>query len=170
MNFLCRSIMNFMGSKGDFYLGFGIVFFLGLGLLGFGFFGLYIFFRSLITYGQHLRLCQNQTYVGRRSWFQSTAWKENWSFSKLQTSWVHLMSLRVELSDRRQKVFNFNRIFDQSSTQQDLFNELDIPSMIGKVLDGYHSTIFAYGQTGSGKTFTIEGPENNPGLIVRSVE
>lgn len=80
------------------------------------------------------------------------------------------MSLRVELSDRRQKVFNFNRIFDQSSTQQDLFNELDIPSMIGKVLDGYHSTIFAYGQTGSGKTFTIEGPENNPGLIVRSVE
>jgi len=42
--------------------------------------------------------------------------------------------------------------------------------MIGKVLDGYHSTIFAYGQTGSGKTYTIEGPENNPGLIFRSLE
>lgn len=42
--------------------------------------------------------------------------------------------------------------------------------MIGKVLDGYHSTIFAYGQTGSGKTYTIEGPENNPGLIFKSLE
>lgn len=42
--------------------------------------------------------------------------------------------------------------------------------MIEKVLDGYHSTIFAYGQTGSGKTYTIEGPENNPGLILRSLE
>jgi len=31
--------------------------------------------------------------------------------------------------------------------------------LIGKVVEGFHATIFAYGQTGSGKTFTMEGYE-----------
>jgi Cdc6-like AAA superfamily ATPase len=34
-------------------------------------------------------------------------------------------------------------------------------SLINRVVDGYHSTIFAYGQTGSGKTYTIEGTDNS---------
>ena len=41
--------------------------------------------------------------------------------------------------------------------------------MVGKVLDGFHSTIFAYGQTGSGKTYTIDGPTENVGLIPRAI-
>lgn len=41
--------------------------------------------------------------------------------------------------------------------------------MVGKVLDGFHSTIFAYGQTGSGKTYTIDGPTENLGLIPRAI-
>ena len=42
--------------------------------------------------------------------------------------------------------------------------------MIGKVLDGYHSTIFAYGQTGSGKTHTIDGPQDDLGIIPRAID
>jgi Tfp pilus assembly pilus retraction ATPase PilT len=38
---------------------------------------------------------------------------------------------------------------------------LQIPSLISKVVEGYHATIFAYGQTGSGKTYTMEGYEYN---------
>lgn len=38
-----------------------------------------------------------------------------------------------------------------------LFKELHVKSLITKVLEGYHATIFAYGQTGSGKTYTMEG-------------
>ena len=34
---------------------------------------------------------------------------------------------------------------------------LQIKNLIGKVIAGYHATVFAYGQTGSGKTFTMEG-------------
>jgi kinesin family protein C2/C3 len=44
---------------------------------------------------------------------------------------------------------------------------LGLSELVTKVLDGYHSTIFAYGQTGSGKTYTIEGPDENPGLILQ---
>ena len=40
--------------------------------------------------------------------------------------------------------------------QSQIFDELQINSLINKVLDGFHATIFAYGQTGSGKTYTME--------------
>lgn len=42
--------------------------------------------------------------------------------------------------------------------------------MVNKVLDGYHSTIFAYGQTGSGKTHTIDGPNDDLGIIPRAID
>eukprot|EP01062_Namystynia_karyoxenos_P027743 TRINITY_DN211_c3_g4_i1.p1 TRINITY_DN211_c3_g4~~TRINITY_DN211_c3_g4_i1.p1 ORF type:complete len:271 (+),score=82.76 TRINITY_DN211_c3_g4_i1:2-814(+) len=41
--------------------------------------------------------------------------------------------------------------------------------MVQSCLDGYHVCIFAYGQTGSGKTFTMEGPQDNRGVIPRAV-
>ena len=36
------------------------------------------------------------------------------------------------------------------------------------MLDGYNGSIIASGQTGSGKTFTIEGTEENQGIIPRA--
>ena len=65
--------------------------------------------------------------------------------------------------------FTFDSIFDKISTQEDLFNTVGIPS-IKCILEGYNSTIFAYGQTGSGKTYTIEGNEDNPGLLPRIIK
>ena len=48
--------------------------------------------------------------------------------------------------------------------------------MVGKALEGYHSTIFAYGQTGSGKTYTMQGSDSPQdvqdlsGIIPRAVK
>ena len=42
-----------------------------------------------------------------------------------------------------------------------MFESLQVPGLVSKVVDGFHATIFAYGQTGSGKTFTMEGYEYN---------
>jgi kinesin family member 5 len=50
--------------------------------------------------------------------------------------------------------FTFDRCFDMSSRQQDIF-EYSIKSTVDDVLNGYNGTVFAYGQTGSGKTFTM---------------
>ncbi|KAL4224986.1 hypothetical protein ACF0H5_015681 [Mactra antiquata] len=52
--------------------------------------------------------------------------------------------------------FNFNHIFMQDATQENVFNvaALDI---VNGFLNGYNGTIFAYGQTGTGKTYTVEG-------------
>ncbi|XWS59100.1 hypothetical protein CRYUN_Cryun08bG0093000 [Craigia yunnanensis] len=52
------------------------------------------------------------------------------------------------------KVFQFNRVFGPSTTQDDVFN--DTQPLIRSVMDGYNVCIIAYGQTGSGKTYTMD--------------
>ena len=67
--------------------------------------------------------------------------------------------------------FQFNRIFKQNDTQEDVFEE--ISPLIQSSLDGFNVNIFAYGQTGSGKTFTMEGDMSSPekyGIVPRSVD
>lgn len=48
------------------------------------------------------------------------------------------------------KTWEFDHIFGTSSTQEELFNEVE--PLVTSILDGYNVCIFAYGQTGSGKT------------------
>lgn len=55
------------------------------------------------------------------------------------------------------KSYKFDKVIDQMYSQEEVFDQLQIKGLVGKVMDGFHATIFAYGQTGSGKTFTMEG-------------
>eukprot|EP00475_Leptophrys_vorax_P043776 TRINITY_DN8525_c0_g1_i1.p1 TRINITY_DN8525_c0_g1~~TRINITY_DN8525_c0_g1_i1.p1 ORF type:complete len:633 (-),score=185.02 TRINITY_DN8525_c0_g1_i1:22-1752(-) len=76
--------------------------------------------------------------------------------------------------------FKYDRIYDQESSQEDIFTDVDL--MVQSALDGYRVCIFAYGQTGSGKSFTMEGPpevadniefyqsDSKRGIIPRAVE
>ncbi|ORZ04348.1 P-loop containing nucleoside triphosphate hydrolase protein [Absidia repens] len=54
------------------------------------------------------------------------------------------------------KLFSFDRVFDQHATQENVYDEVVQP-ILDQVLEGFNCTIFAYGQTGSGKTYTMEG-------------
>ena len=67
--------------------------------------------------------------------------------------------------------FQFNRIFKQEDTQEEVFEE--VSPLIQSSLDGFNINIFAYGQTGSGKTFTMEGDLASPekyGIVPRAVD
>ena len=67
--------------------------------------------------------------------------------------------------------FQFNRIFKQEDSQEDVFEE--VSPLIQSSLDGFNINIFAYGQTGSGKTFTMEGDLSSPekyGIVPRAVD
>ncbi|KAG5437042.1 hypothetical protein PCANB_001318 [Pneumocystis canis] len=74
-----------------------------------------------------------------------------------------------ELSGR----FVFDRVFDESARQSDIF-EYSIQTTVDDILNGYNGTILAYGHTGSGKTYTMMGPDiEDPelkGVIPRIVE
>ena len=53
-----------------------------------------------------------------------------------------------------EKMFQFDRVFDQDSQQQELFETCTKNLVLG-CFSGYNATVIAYGQTGSGKTHTM---------------
>ncbi|XP_038983599.1 kinesin-like protein KIN-7L isoform X2 [Phoenix dactylifera] len=65
--------------------------------------------------------------------------------------------------------FAFDHVFDQSSTNATVYDLL-IKSIIHAAVNGFNGTAFAYGQTSSGKTFTMNGSEDDPGIIPLAVK
>ncbi|KAJ0249960.1 Kinesin-like protein KIN-14T [Hirschfeldia incana] len=74
----------------------------------------------------------------------------------------------IKLTESKRKTYNFDRVFQPDSSQDDVF--LEIEPVIKSVIDGYNACIFAYGQTGTGKTFTMEGLPESPGLVPRAIK
>ncbi|GAC76520.1 kinesin-like protein [Moesziomyces antarcticus T-34] len=60
--------------------------------------------------------------------------------------------------------YAFDRVFDSTASQTDVFSETCKPLLDG-ILNGYNASVFAYGATGCGKTHTISGTPQDPGLI-----
>lgn len=42
--------------------------------------------------------------------------------------------------------------------------------MIDGIMQGYNASVFAYGATGAGKTYTMLGTEDQPGIMMLSIE
>ena len=66
-----------------------------------------------------------------------------------------------------EKEFMFDACFGGAADQAEIFE--DTKMLIQSAIDGYNVCIFAYGQTGSGKTYTVNGPEDNVGIVPRSL-
>lgn len=67
-------------------------------------------------------------------------------------------------SRMREQRFIFDKLFDESCTQQSIYENTTKP-LLDSILDGYNATVFAYGATGCGKTHTISGVPQDPGII-----
>lgn len=65
------------------------------------------------------------------------------------------------------KVFSFDKVFEESTTQEDIYNS--VSTHVKATVRGYNTTIFAYGSTGSGKSFTMTGNNTSPGIIPRAI-
>ncbi|KAF8082413.1 hypothetical protein N665_0827s0016 [Sinapis alba] len=74
----------------------------------------------------------------------------------------------IKLTESKRKTYNFDRVFQPDSSQDDVF--LEIEPVIKSVIDGYNACIFAYGQTGTGKTFTMEGLPESPGIVPKAIK
>ncbi|GCB77486.1 hypothetical protein scyTo_0018479 [Scyliorhinus torazame] len=64
--------------------------------------------------------------------------------------------------------FMFDRVFNETSSQQEVFEFTTKPILEG-VLNGYSCSVFAYGATGSGKTHTMLGSVDQPGVMYRTM-
>ncbi|CAG8512119.1 10400_t:CDS:10 [Paraglomus occultum] len=64
--------------------------------------------------------------------------------------------------------YSFNACYGPTTTQTELFNN-DVYPLLDHVLKGLNATIFAYGVTGSGKTHTMQGNQEHPGIIPRTL-
>uniref|UniRef100_A0A8R1DGN2 Kinesin-like protein n=1 Tax=Caenorhabditis japonica TaxID=281687 RepID=A0A8R1DGN2_CAEJA len=85
---------------------------------------------------------------------------------------VGQIELRNPKDHEDTKDFTFDAIYDENSTQSDLYEET-FRDLVDSVLNGYNATIFAYGQTGTGKTHTMEGKSDDPqqrGVIYKCIE
>ncbi|KAJ4968639.1 hypothetical protein NE237_015340 [Protea cynaroides] len=66
------------------------------------------------------------------------------------------------------KEYDFDKVFTQETSQEDVFVEVE--PIIRSALDGHNVCILAYGQTGTGKTFTMEGTNDQLGIVPRALE
>lgn len=66
------------------------------------------------------------------------------------------------------KVYDFQKVFDQTATQETVFNESFL-ELLPALKEGRDMLCFAYGVTGAGKTFTIEGTQEDPGILIRAL-
>ena len=64
--------------------------------------------------------------------------------------------------------FAFDRIFDETSTQLEVF-EHTTKSILDGLLDGINCSVFAYGATGAGKTHTMLGSGDQPGVMFHTM-
>jgi len=67
-------------------------------------------------------------------------------------------NVSLHSADRSKHTFRFDKVFDESSSQADVYGDAGRP-IIEAALEGFNSCLLAYGQTGSGKTFTMSGAD-----------
>ena len=77
-------------------------------------------------------------------------------------------TVHLRLGPEKSSSHEFNRVFNQESTQEDVFQE--VSGLVQSALDGYNVCLFSYGQTGSGKTAAFLLPLLARKLKVRQVD
>ena len=88
--------------------------------------------------------------------------------SQMETIIIKNDSIIINEINKQSKVFEFDYIFNEKSTQEDVYEEVTL--LIQSMIHGNNICIMSYGQTCTGKTFTIQGEPNNEGIASRSVK
>ncbi len=88
--------------------------------------------------------------------------------SQMETIFIKNDSIIVNEINKQPKIFEFDYVFNEHSTQEDVYEEVTL--LIQSMVQGNNICIMSYGQTCTGKTYTIQGEENNKGIASRAAE
>nr|XP_018916025.1 PREDICTED: kinesin-like protein KIF23 isoform X1 [Bemisia tabaci] len=69
----------------------------------------------------------------------------------------------------KQMQYTFQKVFDERSTQQQVFSEMALP-LVDHLIHGRNGLLFTYGVTGSGKTYTMSGIPSDVGIMPRCLD
>ena len=78
-------------------------------------------------------------------------------------------SKRAQYTKKEERQYTFNRIFGPDSIQPDIYDTIASP-LHTRFIQGENVLLFAYGMTNAGKTWTIQGTENNEGILPRLIK
>ena len=81
---------------------------------------------------------------------------------------VSIENTAARTHNDKTKVFSYDHVFDESSSQQDIYDNA-ASKMVHNIFQGFNVTIIAYGQTGSGKTYTMGTTPKDKGILHRFV-
>lgn len=90
----------------------------------------------------------------------------NGTFWKVEDNRISLQALGTPIAGAS---YAFDHVFNQECTNSRVY-ELLTKDIIHAAVEGFNGTAFAYGQTSSGKTYTMNGSENDPGIIHQAVK
>lgn len=98
----------------------------------------------------------------------TTEQRVEWSLDEEQNTISQFLFHQENSNSKQQSSllnsFKFDQVFNESSTTEAIYRSF-ARSIVHSAMIGFNGTIFAYGQTSSGKTFTMNGNQQNPGLI-----
>ncbi|XP_074307065.1 kinesin-like protein KIN-10B isoform X2 [Silene latifolia] len=78
----------------------------------------------------------------------------------------------VHLKDQetsRNECYKLDGYFDQEDDNIAKIFEKEVKCLIPEIFNGCNATVFAYGATGSGKTFTMQGTDEQPGIMTLAI-
>eukprot|EP00911_Craspedida_sp_UC1_P000017 UC1_evm1s14 len=78
------------------------------------------------------------------------------------------VSFKLPKSSKRER-FVFDTVFGAQTTQAEVFQRAGLP-LVRDVLCGRNALLFTYGMTNSGKTHTMQGTEQEGGILTRSLD
>lgn len=81
-----------------------------------------------------------------------------------------LQSVDFVSDSNERQTFGFDRVFGQSTSQQDMFDFVKTHKFVDDAIAGINVSVIAYGLTGSGKSHTMFGNSNDNGLSSSSKE
>lgn len=79
------------------------------------------------------------------------------------------VQLTLQDTNKSGKQYTFKKVFTESSTQKEVFDEVALP-LVEQLINGKNGLLFTYGVTGSGKTFTMTGTKQNFGVMPRCLD
>ena len=88
----------------------------------------------------------------------------------ISTNFKEIKNSKIKNKIRENKNYRFNKIFEQNSSQSEVFKYTCKSLVYDYIFNHKSGLIFTYGAENSGKTYTVLGNDKNPGILFQALQ